>query len=101
MALADATVITYDGPEAFRDSVSNKFFDSIATDKPGIANYSGFAMLTAQSAGAGFTLNRASWAAAELLELVSDPAVLENVGRTASVLARERFSRNWLAEQLE
>lgn len=103
VASADATIITYDGPEVvFRDSVSNKFFDSIAAGKPVIANYSGFVTLTAQAAGAGFIVNRdPAVAAVEVLRLVSDSEVLEKAGRAAGVLARERFSRERLAGQLD
>jgi glycosyltransferase involved in cell wall biosynthesis len=103
LAAADATIITYDGPEiVYRDSVSNKFFDSLAAGKPVLANYAGFATLTAAEAGAGWILGRdADAAAAEVLSLIKDPDTLEKAGRLALALARNRFSRDELASQLE
>ncbi|HXG72265.1 MAG TPA: glycosyltransferase family 4 protein [Gemmatimonadaceae bacterium] len=100
---ADATIITYDGPEiVYRDSVSNKFFDSIAAGKPVLANYRGFATLTAAEAGAGWILARdVDTAAAELMLLIADPATFVNAGRCARALARARFGRDELAAQLE
>ena len=103
IAAAHATIITYDGPEiVYRDSVSNKFFDSLAAGKPVLANYRGFATLTAAEAGAGWILERdVDAAAAAVLRLIEDPETLREAGQLALALARRRFSRDDLASQLE
>lgn len=103
VAAADATIMTYDGPEiVYRDSVSNKFFDSIAAGKPVFANFSGFSTLTAVEAGAGHILPRDPVAAAdELQRLVADRAALARAGDAARRLAHDRFSRDRLATELE
>jgi glycosyltransferase involved in cell wall biosynthesis len=103
LASAAATIMTYDGPESvFRDSVSNKFFDSLAARKPVIANFSGFSTLTAVEAGAGFIISPApAIAAKSLLELLKDPKILTTAGDAAFTLGQQRFSRAHLAKQLE
>jgi glycosyltransferase involved in cell wall biosynthesis len=103
LAFADATIMSHYGPEiVFRDSVANKFFDSIAAGKPVIANYSGFATLTAVQAGAGFIIDsEPARGAAQLAELVRDRTNLARAGERARVLASERFSRDKLARDLE
>lgn len=103
LAAADATIITYDGPEiVYRDSVSNKFFDSIAGGKPVLANYAGFATLAAAEAGAGWILPREPEAAAAQLQLLAaDRGTFVDAGQRAETLARERFDRDCLASQLE
>lgn len=103
LAAADATIMTYDGPEVvFRDSVSNKFFDSLASRKPVIANFAGFSTLTATEVGAGFIISRdPATAARSLIELSKDTDVFVNAGAAAFNLAQQRFSRDHLAKQLE
>ena len=103
VSAADATLMTYAGPEIlYRDSVSNKFFDSLAAGKPVIANFRGFSTLTAQEAGAGFILEEDPRKAAEqLLEIIRNPEALRRAGAAALELARRRFSRDELARELE
>ena len=103
LAAAGATIITYDGPAiVYRDSVSNKFFDSIAAGKPVFANYRGFATLTAEEAGAGWILDRDPAVAARTLSrIASDPAAIAAAGQRALSLAHERFGRDELAVRLE
>jgi glycosyltransferase involved in cell wall biosynthesis len=100
---ADATIMTYAGPEiVYRDSVSNKFFDSLAAGKAIIANFRGFSTLTAAAAGAGFILSSdAAEAAWQLCAIVDSPGALERAGRAARELGRSRFSRDQLAHDLE
>lgn len=100
---ADATIMTYDGPAVvFRDSVSNKFFDSLAARKPIIANFAGFSTLSAAEVGAGFIVDRdPAIAAKSLLELVKEPDLFVKAGNAAFNLAVQRFSRDTLGEQLE
>ncbi len=103
LAASDATIMTYDGPEVvFRDSVSNKFFDSLAARKPIIANFAGFSTLSAAEVGAGFIIDRdPAIAARSLIELSKDTDVFVNAGAAAFDLAQQRFSRDHLAKQLE
>lgn len=98
-----ATIMTYNGPEVvYRDSVSNKFFDSLAASRPVFANFSGFSTQAAQSTGAGLILSRdVTQAAPRLAEHVTNDAWLQTASREALQLARERFSRDQLARQLE
>lgn len=88
MAAADATIITYDGPAiVFRDSLSNKFSDSIAAGKPVIANFAGFPSMTAAEAGAGFIVSRDPGVPAEeILRIFSTPETIRSAGEAAAVL---------------
>lgn len=103
LASADATIMTYDGPEiVYRDSVSNKFFDSLAARKPVIANFRGFSTLAAADAGAGFIISRdPATAAKSLTELLRDPDILTRSGEAAFSLGQKYFSRDHLAKKLE
>ena len=103
LAVAGATIITYDGPAiVYRDSVSNKFFDSIAAGKPVLANYRGFATVTAEEAGAGWILNRdPEIAANELASIAANGVALAAAGQHARTLAHEHFGRDELAARLE
>lgn len=100
---ADATIMTYAGPEIlYRDSVSNKFFDSLAAGKPVFANFRGFSTLTAEAAGAGFILDAdPARAAGELCDLIRREGALLDAGEAAYDLARTRFSRDDLAADLQ
>ncbi len=103
LTAADATIMTYAGPEiVFRDSVSNKFFDSLAAGKPVIANFAGFSSITAEAAKAGFIIDQnPEIAARQLLEIAGRKNVFEKAGAAAYALAREQFSRDQLAAKLE
>ncbi|MEX1198151.1 MAG: glycosyltransferase family 4 protein [Pseudohongiellaceae bacterium] len=98
-----ATIMTYDGPEIlYRDSVSNKFFDSLAAGLPVFANFAGFSTLVAQSVGAGCILSCNSHAGAkELISRVNDPVWMKAASSKALCLANDKFSRNRLASYLE
>jgi glycosyltransferase involved in cell wall biosynthesis len=104
LARCRATIMTYDGPEVlYRDSVSNKFFDSLAAGKPVVANFAGFSTLVAKAAGVGGILPRDDMdsAADMLVEIVDNVAFLDNAGIVAQKLANETFSRDRLARMLE
>lgn len=100
---ADATIMTYMGPEIlYRDSVSNKFFDSLAAGRPVLANFRGFSTALAEEAGAGFIIGAEPAAAARrLADILADPGALPTAGAAAYALAVERFSRDDLAARLE
>jgi glycosyltransferase involved in cell wall biosynthesis len=98
------SIMTYDGPEIlYRDSVSNKFFDSLAAGRPIVANFAGFSTLVAQGAGAGAMLSRDNLdlAADTLVRIINDEAFLENGRRISYELATETFDRDRLAGMLE
>lgn len=98
------TIMTYDGPEIlYRDSVSNKFFDSLAAGRPVVANFAGFSTLVAQGAGAGAMLSRDNLdlAADTLVRIINDEEFLENGRKACHVLAKETFDRDRLAGMLE
>jgi glycosyltransferase involved in cell wall biosynthesis len=104
MAASAATLMTYDGPEiVYRDSVSNKFFDSLAAGRPVFANFRGFSTLVAERHGAGCVLPRDDFGrAAEMLEgRLQDCSWLEAAGRLARELGLEYFDRERLAHKLE
>jgi glycosyltransferase involved in cell wall biosynthesis len=98
------TIMTYDGPEIlYRDSVSNKFFDSLAAGKPIVSNFHGFSTLIAQNAGAGVILSRDNldFAADTLIRIVDDENYLESARRACNLLAKDIFNRDRLAGLLE
>ncbi len=102
-AQADASIMTFFQYELlYRHSVQNKFFDSLAAGKPVFANYSGWSSEIAQQEGAGLILdNDVTKAANVLAHYLKDDSWLENAGKTARMLAENRFSWDQLAVQLE
>lgn len=104
LKLSKATIITYDGPEiVFRDSVSNKYFDSLAAGRPIFANFLGFSTKIAQANGAGLILPKEdmSLATKMLCSCINDPEWLVSASRAALELGRRYFDRNELAKMLE
>lgn len=104
LAQSRLTIMTYDGPEVlYRDSVSNKFFDSLAAGKPIVANFSGFSTLVAQAAGVGAILpvDELPRAADRLLALLTDDDYLEQARVRSRTLAVDTFNRDRLARMLE
>lgn len=103
-ARCTATIMTYDGPEIlYRDSVSNKFFDSMAAGKPVIANFSGFSTLIAKSAGAGIILPKSNFssAARQLINILDNKDFLHSAPKACIALAKTHFDRDALARSLE
>ena len=104
MRQCSATIMTYDGPSiVYRDSVSNKFFDSLAASRPVIANFSGFSTLIATSVNAGLIVPKDDLesAARHCIDLLADSDRLHHMGRNALRLGRDLFSRDVLASDLE
>lgn len=103
-SLSRASIMTYSGPEVlYRDSVSNKYFDSLAAARPVLANFRGFSTAIAESAGAGAILPSIDIdaAAEQCRVLINDDSWLADAGRAAGGLARELFDRDRLAGELE
>jgi len=101
---SSATIMTYDGPEVlYRDSVSNKFFDSLAASRPVIANFRGFSTIIAESYGAGMIIPRSDFRSAAVLvnQVLHDDTWLRAGQEKALMLANEYFNRQCLADDLD
>jgi len=99
-----ATIMTYDGPEVlYRDSVSNKFFDSMAAARPVIANFRGFSTVLAEAFSAGSILSKDDMPSAALRckSFLDDPVWLSKSRENAFKLAQKYFDRDHLARDLE
>jgi glycosyltransferase involved in cell wall biosynthesis len=81
---------------------ANKFFDYLAAGKPVVINYGGWQQALLEDTGAGIRLDYADLdkAAADLVAFISDPNALNKRSDAANELARSRFSRDDLANQL-
>lgn len=102
MRCAEATIMTYCGPEIlYRDSVSNKFFDSMAGGRPVFSNFRGFSTVIAQQQGAGVILpqdiNDASYI---LLQHMGSSKWIRQASCNALEMAGRYFDRDVLAESL-
>lgn len=103
LAKCDATIMTYTGPSiVYRDSVSNKFFDSLAAGKPVLANFKGFSTAIAEQHNAGLILsNDISIASIQLERFLTDSIALSNASRNAKDLGMRYFSRDKQAEEIQ
>ena len=101
--ICTASIMTYSGPEiVYRDSVSNKFFDSLAAGKPVLTNFSGYSTKIAEEVSAGKILPPDPIDAAPIfLESLDDDNWVKSAGAAARKLGEERFSRDKLARDLE
>jgi glycosyltransferase involved in cell wall biosynthesis len=97
-----ATSLCIDLP-ALWDNSANKFFDALAAGRPIAINYQGWQADLLAETGAGIVLDarNVDAAARDLTRALRDGAWLDGAGRAASRLARERFSRDRLASELE
>ncbi len=83
-------------------SGANKFFDTLAAGRGLAINYGGWQGQILLDADAGVSLPRdPRGAAVQLIDALSDGERLAEMGDRAGRLARERFSRDRIAEQLE
>ena len=81
---------------------ANKFFDTLAAGRGLAINYGGWQGQILVDADAGIPLPRdPRGAAAQLVAALLDREKLDSMGIRAGRLARERFSRDTIAEQLE
>jgi len=89
--------------EAGWHNSANKFFDALAAGRPPAINYGGWQADLLRETGAGLVLDPhdREAAAAALADALGDRAALRAMGEVARRLARERFARDELAEQLE
>lgn len=104
LARSTATIMTYDGPEVlYRDSVSNKFFDSMAAARPIFANFRGFSTIVGEAEGAGIILPKddLNAAAVQFSNLINNDDWLAAGRKNAFRLATEYFDRDQLAGDLQ
>ncbi|MEP1213739.1 MAG: glycosyltransferase family 4 protein [Marinobacter sp.] len=81
---------------------ANKFFDSLAAGRPIFVNHGGWQAEILRESGAGFEVSceDASGAALEILSFVKDAERVKSARKAALELAKSRFDRAILAEQL-
>lgn len=81
---------------------ANKFFDGLAAGKPVAINYGGWMADLLRESGAGLILDPKDHerAARQLHDLLHDEAKLKSAGEGAGRLARERFDRDLLFNDL-
>ncbi len=103
-AFAAASIITsvvLDIPEIEKNS-ANKFFDGLAAGRPVAINHGGWQADLIRESGAGLVLSRDPATAAEqIAEFLADDSRQKKAAEAALLLARNRFSRDLLAKQLE
>ncbi len=81
---------------------ANKFFDALAAGKPVAINYGGWQEDLIRETGTGLLLDPedVDASAAALVRVIRDKAWMYHAGKAAKELARERFSRDYLAREL-
>lgn len=100
---ADFTVALFTGPRVvWKDAVQNKFFDSLAAGRPVACNFRGWQSEVAEQEGVGIILpeDDIERAASLLLAHLRDSEWMAGAKKRALTLARGRFSRDKLAEEL-
>lgn len=100
---SSATIMTYDGPSiVYRDSVSNKFFDSLAAGRLVLANFIGFSTAIAAREGAGMILSRNDLhaAASAIISLFCNPDRMRQMNQRAMQVGITLFHRDELAKDL-
>ncbi|MCZ7545729.1 MAG: glycosyltransferase family 4 protein [Anaerolineae bacterium] len=98
--VATSTVIPI---KALWNNSANKFFDALAAGKPVAINYGGWQAEILEASGAGVVLppDDPLRAARDLAAFVNDQDRLKRAAPAARALARERFSRDAMAQKLE
>lgn len=90
-----------DLPEMWNNS-ANKFFDALSAGKPVMINYQGWQADLLRETGAGIVVpaNDPDKSATILYEFISNKKKLEKSGKVALQIAKDRFDRDKLAQQL-
>lgn len=104
VAACNFTVGLFSGPRVlWKDAVQNKFFDSLAAGKPVACNFTGFQSQLAVDRGVGIIMppDNPHAAALQLHNKLNDAAWIAAAATRARELARNDFSRDRLAKQLE
>ncbi|MEL7023424.1 MAG: glycosyltransferase family 4 protein [Pseudomonadota bacterium] len=103
LASADVCFSVFANIPALFHNSANKFFDALAAAKPVGINYPGWQAQVLGETGAGFTMppEEPVAAAGIVSEWLADATRRAAAGQAALALARERFSRDLHAQQLE
>lgn len=90
-------------PILWKDAVQNKFFDALSAGKPVFSNHTGWQCRIAEEhdVGGSMSADDAEAAAETLLRHSRDEAWLAGVAHRAKALAKGRFDRDSLANDLE
>ena len=101
-AAAIASSLFLDKKEMQANS-ANKFFDALAAKKPIMINYGGWQKDLIEKSGCGLVIWRLTYeqAVKRIIELISDKETLVKSSKSSALLAKEYFSRDLLAQQLE
>jgi glycosyltransferase involved in cell wall biosynthesis len=96
------SLVPLKGTPVLDTSSPNKFFESLAAGVPVIQNTNGWMRDYLAEHNVGFTLDPASPEALAdcLIELLSKPELLADMGRRASELAEKHFDKKILANQM-
>lgn len=89
-----------DLPEMWKNS-ANKFFDSLAANRPVLINYEGWQreMIDKRGIGIGVPATDFAEAAMQIHRAISNPDKLKEMGARAGKLGEEKFSFDGLAQQ--
>ncbi|MCX7835625.1 MAG: glycosyltransferase family 4 protein [bacterium] len=89
--------------KVLEDNSANKFFDALGAGKPVLINYGGWQADLLLETGAGVVLDPydLDHAAHQLIEKINNPEWLQNASSKSFELAKTKFHRKLLAEQLE
>jgi glycosyltransferase involved in cell wall biosynthesis len=104
VARSDLCLSLFSGPPVlWKDAVQNKFFDALAAGKPVATNHFGWQCQIATEYDVGFEIagNDPAASADRIAVAVRDKAWLFGVKDRALQLARGRFARTKLADELE
>lgn len=96
-----STSLVINLPELWNNS-ANKFFDSLAAGRPIMINHEGWQADLIREKGAGLVVppNNATKSAVMLHDFLSNTEKIEKAGQAAFHLARTRFDRDDLAQNL-
>ncbi|WP_232903124.1 glycosyltransferase family 4 protein [Marinobacter sp. G11] len=105
-ALLNAATITTSlviANRALWHNSANKFFDSLASGRPIFVNHGGWQADLLAESGAGFEVpdDDPQEAAAQVMAFLADAQRVKRAGDAALTLAKSRFDRSVLADQLE
>jgi glycosyltransferase involved in cell wall biosynthesis len=103
LSAATIAISTFVSNSVLWHNSANKFFDALAAGRPVAINYNGWQADLLKESGAGIILppDDVEKAAVMLIEFLHSESLLGRARQAARLLARERFDRNQLANQLE
>ena len=102
MSASDATIALFSGPRVlWKDAVQNKFFDSIAAERPIATNHDGWQAQVSVDEGVGVMLDPKDpgGGARKLASMVGDTEFMARVPQHCRTLAATRFNRDAQAQQ--